>query len=213
MRRILMKQKLLEGWRFKDNSYIALAKQFLLIMAMFTLCRIGFYFFNTAFFPDMTLARFARIALGGLKFDLAGLLYINSLFILLSILPFEFRFNKLYGSVLKYIFFITNGIALATNVADFVYYRFTLRRTTISVMKQFKNENNIGALLFQFLVDYWYALLFWVLLMIILIKVYNRIKVEGPQLKNKIVFYVSGALLLPVMIYLFIGGVRGGFEH
>src|SRR6478736_46972 len=208
-----MKQRLCEGWRLKDNSYVGLAKQFLLVMALFTLCRIGFYFYNFSFFPGMTLARFSRIALGGLRFDLAGLLYINSLFILLSILPFEFRFRKIYRTTLKYIFFITNGIALAANVADFIYYRFTLRRTTISVMKQFENENNLFALFFRFLVDYWYAVLFWIVLMVILIKVYNRIKVEGPQLKNRIVFYTSGVLLLPILIYLFIGGVRGGFAH
>jgi phosphoglycerol transferase MdoB-like AlkP superfamily enzyme len=208
-----MVKKLAEGWRFKGNNYVALLKQLLLLMALFSLCRIGFYLFNLSFFPDMTWPRFVRIAAGGLKFDVAGLLYINSLFILLSILPFRFRFNKTYLQVMKLIFFITNGLALAANVADFVYYRFTLRRTTISVFSQFRNERNLFALFFQFFTDYWYAVLFWIGLMFILVKVYNRINVEGPQLKNKIVFYVSGVLLIPIISYLFIGGVRGGFAH
>ena len=205
--------KYLNGLKWKGNSYLALAGQFLLMMALFTLCRIGFYLYNTSFFPDMTLARFVRIAWGGLRFDLAGLLYINSLFILLSILPFSFRFHTIYQSVLKYLFLITNGFALATNVADFIYYRFTLRRTTISVLKQFENEKNGAGLIFNFLIDYWYAVIFWILLMVVLVRMFNSIKVEGPQLKNKIVFYVSGVLVLPVLIYLFIGGVRGGFAH
>jgi phosphoglycerol transferase MdoB-like AlkP superfamily enzyme len=205
--------KYLEGWQIKGNSYIALLKQLLLMVALFTVCRIGFYLFNTSFFPDMTLQRFMRIAWGGLKFDLAGLLYINSLFIFLSIFPLEFRFHSAYQKVLKYIFFVTNGVALMANVADFVYYRFTLRRTTMTVISQFENERNFGRLIFSFLIDYWYAVLFWMVLMVILIKAFNAIRIQGPQLKNRITFYVSGVLLMPVLIYLFIGGVRGGFAH
>jgi phosphoglycerol transferase MdoB-like AlkP superfamily enzyme len=198
---------------FRTNSYSALLKQFLLMMVLFSVCRVGFYFFNTAFFPDITISRFARIMWGGLRFDLAGLLYINSLFILLSVLPFEFRFRSTYKKVLKYIFFTTNGVALAANVADFVYYPFTLRRTTISTFGQFKNETNGFSLFFQFLWDYWYAVLFWLALMVILIFLFNRIKTEGPQIKNRLLFYGSGVLLMPIIIYLFIGGARGGFAH
>jgi phosphoglycerol transferase MdoB-like AlkP superfamily enzyme len=208
-----MKENHFRNLNFKTNSYAALAKQFFLMMVLFSVCRIGFYLFNTSFFTDLTFPRFARIMWGGLRFDLAGLLYINSLFILLSILPFEFRFQKLYQKVLKYIFFVTNGIALAANVADFIYYRFTLRRTTVSVFSQFKNETNGFSLFFQFLFDYWYAVIFWVALMFVLIKVFNRIKSEGPQLKNVYLFYGFGVLLMPLLIYLFIGGVRGGFAH
>jgi phosphoglycerol transferase MdoB-like AlkP superfamily enzyme len=208
-----MKENYFKNLNFKTNSYSALLKQFLLMMALFSVCRIGFYLFNTDFFPDVTMGRFARIMWGGLRFDLAGLLYINSLFILLSILPFEFRFNSVYQKVLKYIFFITNGLALAANVADFVYYRFTLRRTTMTVFSQFKNETNGFTLFFQFLIDYWYAVLFWAALMFIVVKVFNRIKSEGPQLKNAYLFYGSGILLMPLIIYLFIGGARGGFAH
>ena len=205
--------KYFEGWQWQGNSYLALAKQFLLMMLLFTLCRIGFYLFNTDFFPDMTLARFLTIAWGGLRFDLAGLLYINLLFILLSILPFAFRFNVTYQQVLKYLFFVINGIALLANVADFVYYRYTLRRTTITILRQFKNEKNFGNLFVQFISDYWYAVLFWIALMFILVKVFNTVKVAGPQLKNKVTFYVSAVLIMPVLIYLFIGGTRGGFAH
>ena len=205
--------KYFEGWQWQGNIYLALVKQFLLMMMLFTLCRIGFYFFNTDFFPDMTLLRFLTIALGGLRFDLAGLLYINSLFILLSVLPFAFRFHVTYQLVLKYLFFVINGIALLANVADFVYYRYSLRRTTISILRQFENEKNFGNLFVQFIVDYWYAVLFWIALMFILVKVFTTIKVAGPQIKNKVIFYISAVLIMPVFIYLFIGGTRGGFAY
>src|SRR5258706_12744801 len=161
----------------------------------------------------MTMPRFLRILFGGLRFDLAAVLYSNSLFIVMMILPFPFRFHPVYRKVLTPIFLLTNGIALAVNVADFIYYRFSLRRTTISVFAQFENEKNGGGLFFRFLIDYWYAVAVWLALMAILVLLFNRIKWEGPQLKNKLAFYSTGVVLMPLIIYLFVGGARGGFAH
>src|SRR5688572_31226127 len=109
-------------------------------MLMFTICRVGFYFFNASFFPGMTFGNFLRLETGGIRFDLSAVLYLNALFILLMILPFNFRFNFYYRQILKYLFLVINSLALATNVADFIYYRFTLRRTTADVFQQFENE-------------------------------------------------------------------------
>lgn len=161
----------------------------------------------------MTWERMTPILLGGLKFDLSAVLYLNSLFILLTIIPLAVKFHPTYQKILNYIFIITNGVGLAVNIADNVYYRYTLRRTTITVFSQFENEHNFGALFFSFLVDYWYGFAFFLLIFFLFIKFSNKIKVSGPQLKNKLAFYGSAVVLMPVIIYLFVGGVRGGFRH
>jgi hypothetical protein len=57
-------------------------------MALFTLCRIGFFLFNREFFPGMSVGNFMVIMLAGLKFDLTAVLYTNLLFILLLTLRF-----------------------------------------------------------------------------------------------------------------------------
>jgi phosphoglycerol transferase MdoB-like AlkP superfamily enzyme len=203
----------LKGLKLRRNVYVALALQLGLCMLMFTVCRIGFYLFNASFFPDMTVGNFLRLEAGGLRFDLSAVLYLNALFILLMILPFNFRFNNYYQQVLKYLFLIINSLALATNVSDFVYYRFTLRRTTADVFQQFENEQHMGTLWFQFLIDYWYALLFWMVLVVIMILLYNRIRFNGPQLKNKISYYVSGVVALVVIAGLVVIGMRGGIAE
>ena len=208
-----MIRKLTDGIQWKGNIYVALFKLMALLMALYSLCRVGFYLFNVNFFPNMTLERFFRIMLGGLKFDLTAILYLNALVVLLFILPFQFRFTKIYQQVIRYLFIGINALGLAANVADFIYYRFTLRRTTLSIVSQFGNEKNKGLLFFQFLIDYWYSVLVWVILVFVLIKLYNRINYVGPQLKNKWVFYLSGMSGMALIIYLFIGGVRGGFRH
>jgi phosphoglycerol transferase MdoB-like AlkP superfamily enzyme len=200
-------------WRLSGNIYWALALRLLLAMFLFTLCRVGFYLFNTNFFPDMSLSNFLTLLGGGLKFDLVSVLYLNALFLFLTLVPLNFRFTYGFQEFQRYLFFITNGFGIALNVCDFIYYKFTLRRTTADVFKQFENEQNLSGLLARFLLDYWYAVLFWILMVVLMVKLYNRIKVWGPQTKNKITYYISGLIIFPAVIYLFIGGVRGGFRH
>jgi len=154
----------------------------------------------------------ATVMLGGLRFDLSATLYSNSLFILLMIVPIAVRFQGWYKKMMSWIFLIVNSIAFALNTADFIYYRFTLRRTTVSVIGQFKNEDNLGRLAFQFLWDYWYVFLFWLLTVTLLYFGYRRIKFTGPQLKKEGSFYGSGIAAMLLGIYLFVGGARGGFR-
>src|SRR5258708_37165635 len=96
-------KRLAEAFQWRGNIYFAVAVSLLIMMALYMLCRVSFYLYNTEFFPNMTLSRFGKIMLGGLRFDLSAILYLNSLFILLLITPFAFRFKKGYLKVLKYL--------------------------------------------------------------------------------------------------------------
>jgi phosphoglycerol transferase MdoB-like AlkP superfamily enzyme len=177
------------------------------------LCRIGFYFFNQSFFTGISAREMWRIMLGGLKFDLAAVLYVNALIILLMCVPHPWRFSNGYQRMVKYIFFVCNGVALIPNVADFVYYPFTLRRTTADVFQQFENETNRLTLLTQFMIDYWYAVVCWLLLVALMIWLYRFVKVKGPMVTNTWLSYGSSVLMLVLVVGLFIAGVRGGFRH
>lgn len=207
-----MFKKYFSGLRWRDNIYVALVLSLALVMALYSIERVAFYLFNTSYFPEMTLSRMTKMMWGGLRFDLSATLYSNSLFILLMIIPFTFRFSSLYQKILFWVFIVINSIAFAINTADFIYYRFTLRRTTVSVFGQFKNEDNLGRLSVQFLWDYWYALLFWIFIATILFLVFRKIKFNGPQVANKTAYYISGVLALLLSVYLFVGGARGGFR-
>lgn len=201
------------GFQLKENIYTSLLYRLGIVMVMLMVCRIGFYLFNLQYFPDMTLTNFLRLCWGGLTFDLATMFYVNMLYIVLMILPFDFRFHPYYKKTLQYLFLLTNGAAFAANVADFVYYRFTLRRTTADVFQQFENETNMGGLWLSFFVDYWYAVLFWVVLMAATVWLYGRVRFKGPQLRNRLMYYVIGVLVIPIVATAVIGGIRGGFRH
>lgn len=184
------------------------------MMFLFSLSRIAFYLYNIAFFPGMTLQRFMLILWGGVHFDLSAILYTNVLFIILILLPFKFRFAKIYKNILKWTFILPNSIVLLANTADIIYYRFTLRRTTASIFSQFKHEKNMGILSLHFIIDYWYVTIFFMLLIFLLIKGYNKlVKIEGPQVKNIYAFYLSGLVMICIVGTLFVGGVRGDFKN
>jgi phosphoglycerol transferase MdoB-like AlkP superfamily enzyme len=206
-------KRFFKGFQLKGNVYWALVLRLLLAMFLFMLCRIGFFLYNISYFPETTTFNFLRIMWGGLQFDLAAVLYINVILLVLSVLPVDLRFRQGYQSLIKFFYYSLNGIALAANVMDFIYYRFTLRRTTADIVDQFENEDNLVSLFFQFFIDYWYAVAFWALLMWLMVKLYNKIQVHGPLLQHRITYYVSGILTIPLVITLFIGAVRGGFRH
>ena len=122
-----MRESFFGGFQLRQNIYWATVLRLLVVMALYTVCRIAFYLYNINYFPEMTPGRFSIILLGGIRFDLTAVLYINALYIVLILIPFDFRFKSYYQKILKYLFFITNSIGLAANCADFIYYKFTLR--------------------------------------------------------------------------------------
>ncbi len=203
----------MKNWLFSRNIFVVLAYRILIMMVLFTLCRIGFFLFNFKMFPAVSPGEFLTILKGGLSFDISAIVYINMLFILLSMFPLDIRYDERYEKVLKYIYIITNGIALAMNGMDFVYYRFVDKRATADVFGTFENETNLGKLFFRFLFDYWPATLFTIFLWILMVWLYNRVKPKKPAPSGKIAYHAINILMMPVIVALFIGAARGGYKH
>jgi phosphoglycerol transferase MdoB-like AlkP superfamily enzyme len=150
---------------------------------------------------------------GGIVFDLSAIVYINILLIVLHIIPFEIRYNDVYQKFIKYLYFITNGIAIAMNGMDFVYYRFVDKRATADVFRTFENEGNLGKLFFRFLYDYWPATLFTIFLWFLMVYLYNKVKPKQPDTKKGIIYYAINVLFIPIAVTLVIGAARGGYKH
>jgi phosphoglycerol transferase MdoB-like AlkP superfamily enzyme len=184
-----------------------------LAMLLFSICRIGFFLFNHKMFPGMNIAEFFYILRGGLVFDISAIVYINIIFILLCILPFDFRYSDLYQKILKYLFLITNGIAISMNGMDFVYYKFIGKRATSDVFGTFSNESHIFKMFFRFLVDYWQATIFTLFLLAIMIYLYNIVTTSRPYPEGKLKRFIISFILMPVMAFLVIGAARGGYKH
>jgi phosphoglycerol transferase MdoB-like AlkP superfamily enzyme len=195
------------------NIYLVLIYRILLVMILFSLSRIGFYLFNLKMFPDISFSQFISIMRGGLMFDICAVLYINMIFILFHIIPFDIRYNKTYQEILKYFFFITNGVALAINSADYVYYRFVLKRATGDIFQTFEHEKHMAKMIIKFQLDYWPVVVFTLFLIFLMVLLYNKIKPVKPAPTNKILYYVLNVLAIPLVAGLIVIGARGGYRH
>ena len=192
------------------NIYVVLALRLLLVFAFYTITRWLFYVLNQSLFADMDIGYLIKLMYHGLRFDASAIAYTNSLVILMHIIPFRFRYNKVYQKIISIIFYVVNAIGITLNLIDVVYYRFTLKRTTTGVFQEFENENPTG--FFSFIWDFWYISLIVIALVLLMIWSYRKIKVEQSfmRLRNYI-YYPLGLAVMAIIGYYTVGAMRGGY--
>jgi phosphoglycerol transferase MdoB-like AlkP superfamily enzyme len=166
-------------------------------------------------FPDIHWGDWINILKGGIRFDIAALFYFGGLPLVMMLLPIpdKWRNSKVYLKIVRLVFFIFTGIALLLNCIDFIYYRFTLRRTTFSVLQEFQNEKNGLKLAKDFLLDFWYVVLIFAGLMLLMIWLYNRVQARLTTSRSRLRYYLTSAGILVLTVVLAIGGIRGDFKH
>ncbi|MGN0187248.1 MAG: LTA synthase family protein [Paludibacteraceae bacterium] len=201
-----MKQVFKTLWH---SPLMAVLGNLLLMMLLFTFCRVFFFLIYRDTFADMTLAHFAEICGGGLRFDLSALLLFNSPYILLALLPLRQRAKPVYQTALKTLFLTINILLLVVNCADMAYFPFTNRRTTITVFDEFSNDGNLLKIITIGLFDYWYITLFCLGLIAILVVGYRRC--AAVDALPKVTYYVVHTAVLLVCAYFTVIGIRGGF--
>jgi phosphoglycerol transferase MdoB-like AlkP superfamily enzyme len=201
--------------RIKGNIYTSLVLNLLVVYFAFTLSRVVFFVFNREYFGSIESGRLFTMLMGGLKFDTSAILYTNILYLMAMLIPLSFRYGSIYQTVLKWVFIVSNSIALAANSADIIYFRFTLRRTTASIFNEFENEVNIIPLILKFLVDYWYILAVWAALVAIVVFAYRKPKAyvlpSGPA--QHAWYFANGLIIMALALGLTVAGLRGGFRH
>lgn len=192
--------------------YIGMGIRFLGLLLVYAGLRLGFYGFNMDHFPQVNAGDLATMMWGGIRFDIVALLYLNTLYVLLNTAPVTLKYHPKYQLISRWIFLVTNGLGIALNIIDFAYYPFTLKRTTGTVFGQFSHEENLPQLAVDFLLGYWYLLLLFACLCWLVGKIYDVVSIARPR-RFSWPFYLSqtGAMLL--VVFLFIGGVRGGWAH
>ncbi len=195
---------------YTTNLYIALAYRFLLLLLIYTLCRIGFYAFNYGLFQHISLPKYLYMLYGGIKFDVSALLYINLIYILLQVIPFPFRYRRGYQSFSKWLFIASNSLGIFANFADFAYFKYTLKRTTATVFGQFSHEQNKFKLFINFMGDYWYLFLLFILFIWLFIRLYDLVKLH-PISQFTWPKYLLHTVLMGIIAFACLIGIRGGW--
>ena len=201
--------KLLKESGFR-NLFVLL-KRLSVVFVIYQITRLIFFAYNKHHFSEVGVSELLYMMWGGFRFDLTAILYLNSLFILLSLIPLKSRNTKAYQKVLFFVFLIVNAIGYAFNTLDIFYFDFILKRSTFDVF-MFTNEQNIGLLFGQFLKDYWPGFVLWAILVYGSYRYYKTIKVKASKV-NTLPFYVISSFIFLMVAYFSIIGIRGGFTR
>lgn len=175
---------------------------------MVLLCYAGlrwlFYGLNQSAFPGLGWGEGLRLALIGIRFDLVPLLYFNSLYILLALLPWRSRTKVPYQKMLKVLFLCSNGLALGLELLSIPYFRFSARRLIRSDFGLWSKSMNLTG---AYLADFWYLLLTFIFLLSVLYRWYKpAVRSNGLQkLPYQLGIFAMTALLVVL-------GIRGGVQ-
>ena len=98
----------------------------LLVYVLYTVCRLVFLWSNwESFAPGFDKLELNQLIVGSLLFDTSAILYTNALYALLLLLPLHYKERRPWKRVAKWVFVVVNGLCIAMNLADVVYFQFS----------------------------------------------------------------------------------------
>ena len=194
--------------RFEE--YKILLFRIFIVYIFYFFAKVIFTIYNYDLLGAPDIAEFFRLVYHGLTFDTSAILYVNLLFILLSIFPLYVNTKFKFQKAQFYIYFIFNLIAYATNFIDFIYFKYTYTRSTISALESISNEQNKTILFFNFLINYWHVFLLFILLSWLWIYAYKKVSIVEKKPKKLVSYFSYSIIYFLIAATLIIGGIRGG---
>lgn len=190
-----------------------------MVYVVYEICRLVFLATNWSMFSEtMTWSSFWEITRGGLMFDTSAILYTNALYALMMLFPIHYKETVIYQKIAKWVFLVCNSICVVANLVDCVYFKYTIRRTTVTVFSEFQNENNLGSIFGAEVINHWYLVVIGILLIVGMWYLYRMPKGQIPvqiskpyKAKGMAEYYVLQAIFLALFVPLCVAGMRGGF--
>lgn len=194
------------------HNYLSLLWNTLIVYVFYSITRLTFLITNWDLLcSTLDWERGSNLFLAGLKFDTTAILYSNAIFLLLFMLPLHIKENKAYYRVVRWLYVVVNSICLYANLADCVYFPYTGKRTTGSVIAEFSHEGagNMAKIFGEQILDNWYLLILGIGISWLLWALFRKGSTKQPQ--RLAPYYVTHTALLALSVPLCIAGMRGGF--
>lgn len=190
----------------------------IILYIAYGICRVAFVMENWGLFAsDFQWSSVPEMLHGAWMFDTSAILYTNILYALLMLIPLLYKETGGWQMTAKWVYMIVNGVCIAANLADSVYFKYTMRRTTASVFSEFSNEGNIGSIIGVEFLSHWYLVLLFVFMMWAMWKCYfgsgfkiKKRTTDMPRGKRLMKYYIVETLCFGIFIPLCICGMRGG---
>lgn len=195
----------------------------LLVYVAYGICRATFMICNSNMYQGIETSHIFDLFKAGLIFDSSAICYTNAIVMLLFLLPLHWKETRGFYTFVKWLYVVINSICLSTNLCDLVYFPFTSKRVTFSVLQEFENEGagQMGNIFFDQALSHWYLFIVFFVLVAMLWYGYaypvfeqkSRLIVRTGDIEkdNHIGYYSVNAIALPLFVGLSIGLIRGGF--
>lgn len=205
------------------NNILRLIWNILLVYVTYGICRATFMICNSNMYQGIETSHIFDLFKAGLIFDSSAICYTNAIVMLLFLLPLHWKETHGFYTFVKWLYVVINSICLSTNLCDLVYFPFTSKRVTFSVLQEFENEGagQMGNIFFDQALSHWYLFIVFFVLVAMLWYGYaypvfeqkSRLIVRTGDIEkdNHIGYYSVNAIALPLFVGLSIGLIRGGF--
>ena len=183
----------------------------LIAYGVYFLARVIYFLENYSYFSqNLSFSHVMEMLEGGLVFDTSAILVTNIPYIVMMLFPIHLKENATYHKLCRAVYLVINGLALAMNLCDAVYFRFTMRRTTGTIFSEFSNEGNLGSIFFTETIRHIYLLILFVIIVWCMYRLYRMTNLKS---KSFIWWHYDLATLLSLAAVapFVVAGIRGGF--
>ncbi len=184
----------------------------LLAYVVYFIARVAYLLVNYSYFEQsISPGHLTELFRGGLVFDTSAILVTNIPYVVLMLLPWHGKETHAYQLACRWVYMLINGVALAVNLCDSVYFQYTMRRTTTTVFSEFSNEGNLGSIFLTETLRHFYLVLLFALVMWGVWKLYRDSHLQRKELcwwRYSLVTLLSLCAVAPFIV----AGIRGGFS-
>lgn len=193
------------------SPLLATLLNLLLVYVAYFLTRIIYLLENWNLLGQgLTFSHYIELLGGGIVFDTSAILVTNIPYIVMMLFPLHWKETTIYQKVCRGVFLVINGLALALNLCDAVYFPYTMRRTTTTIFSEFSNESNLGGVFMTEALHHFYLVIIFVVMLWAMYKIYRMTHLKSQELvwwQYDLTTLLSLAVVAPFVI----AGIRGGF--
>lgn len=191
-----------------------LIKRLLVCYLLYFIARLVFFVTNASYFGGIGFGEFLGDCFFGLRFDSFSIVVSNCIFILLSLLPFNFFYKAWFQEILLWLFAITNSVFLAANYIDVGYFPFIKKRSSMDLFYQIRGQSDMRKLIPQFINDFWWILLLFILSVFLTVWLYRKIKITnaGSYYRAELKEWLAVIFLFCISASFAVFGMRGGLQ-
>lgn len=194
----------------EHNIYIYILYKVLLAFGALVAMQILFLIANRHIFRPEGFAEWTGILWGNVVFGIATIGAFFLPYCLLMLIPSNIRWKKWYRAVAETLYILPMLVILVSRAADTAYYQYTYRMLSNEIFTYLGNSGPMDKLIPHFMVNYWYAWVFGILIITAFFIINHRIRLAActscPRMTKDLVGLGVGLLVMWFM-------ARGGFGH